>query len=146
MLAALLKLFRQSPSAAPPMTIERAGAALLAEVMRIDRDIAPQERALAERAIRDEFGLPADEAARLLAAAGEEVRRAGDYYQYTSRINREFTQAQKEALLERLWRIAYADGRLSADELHLLRKIAGLLHLPDSAYIAAKLRAKAARG
>jgi uncharacterized tellurite resistance protein B-like protein len=39
--------------------------------------------------------------------------------------------------------VAYADAALSAHELHLMRKVAGLLHVPDSAYIAAKMRAKA---
>ncbi len=42
-----------------------------------------------------------------------------------------------------MWRVAYADAELSAHELHLMRKVAGLLHVPDSAYIAAKMRAKA---
>jgi uncharacterized tellurite resistance protein B-like protein len=41
-----------------------------------------------------------------------------------------------------MWRVAYADDELSAHELHLMRKIAGLLHVPDGDYIAAKLRAK----
>jgi uncharacterized tellurite resistance protein B-like protein len=41
-----------------------------------------------------------------------------------------------------MWRVAYADAELSAHELHLMRKIAGLLHVPEDAYIAAKLRAK----
>ncbi|MFN9185138.1 MAG: TerB family tellurite resistance protein [Betaproteobacteria bacterium] len=42
-----------------------------------------------------------------------------------------------------MWRVAYADAELSAHELHLMRKVAGLLHVPDSACIAAKMRAKA---
>ena len=41
---------------------------------------------------------------------------------------------------------AYADGTLDAYETHLIRKIAALLHVPDSAYIAAKMRAKEAAG
>ena len=41
-----------------------------------------------------------------------------------------------------MWQIAYADAALSDWEQHLVRKIAALLHVPDSAYIAAKMRAK----
>ena len=41
-----------------------------------------------------------------------------------------------------MWRVAYADGVIGAHEQHLMRKIAALLHMPDSAYIAAKLRAR----
>jgi uncharacterized tellurite resistance protein B-like protein len=46
-------------------------------------------------------------------------------------------------MIELMWQVAYADAALSAHELHLMRKVAGLLHVPDSAYIAAKMRAKA---
>ncbi|MFO0273438.1 MAG: TerB family tellurite resistance protein, partial [Betaproteobacteria bacterium] len=65
-----------------------------------------------------------------------------DYYQFTSLINQRFSQPQKERMIELMWQVAYADAALSAHELHLMRKVAGLLHVPDSAYIAAKMRAK----
>jgi uncharacterized tellurite resistance protein B-like protein len=126
--------------------VRLATAALLAEMVRIDRDVTPDEQAIALRAVRDKFGLPAAEAEELLALAETEARQATDYYQFTSLINREFTQPQKERVIELLWQVAYADDELSAHELHLMRKVAGLLHVPDSAYIAAKMRAKAAVG
>jgi uncharacterized tellurite resistance protein B-like protein len=44
--------------------------------------------------------------------------------------------------VELLWRVAYADTHLSAHEMHVIRKIADLLYVPHSAYIAAKMRAK----
>ncbi|MFN3564627.1 MAG: TerB family tellurite resistance protein [Burkholderiaceae bacterium] len=122
--------------------IELATAALLVEVVRIDRDTTPAEREAVLRAVHEKFGLSGAEADALIALAEDEVRRATDYYQFTSLINRRFTQAQKERVIELMWRVAYADAKLSAHELHLMRKIAGLLHVPDDAYIAAKLRAK----
>jgi uncharacterized tellurite resistance protein B-like protein len=70
------------------------------------------------------------------------MRQATDYYQFTSLINQRFTQAQKERVLESMWRVAYADAAIDAHEQHLMRKIAALLHVSDSAYIAAKLRAR----
>ena len=45
-----------------------------------------------------------------------------------------------------MWRVAYADARLSAHEMHVVRKIADLLYVPHAAYIAAKMRAKEAHG
>ena len=53
---------------------------------------------------------------------------------------------QKIAIVELMWRVAYADGRLSADENHLMRKIGELLYIPHGAYVAAKLRAREAVG
>jgi len=123
-------------------SIELATAALLVEVVRIDRETSPTEREAVLRAVHEKFGLSGAEADELLRLAEEEVRHATDYYQFTSLINRRFTQEQKQRVIELMWRVAYADAELSAHELHLMRKIAGLLHVPDDAYIAAKLRAK----
>jgi uncharacterized tellurite resistance protein B-like protein len=41
-----------------------------------------------------------------------------------------------------MWQVAYADGHLSAHENHLMRKIADLLYVSHSDYIAAKVRAR----
>jgi len=123
-------------------SIELATAALLVEVVRIDRETSPAEREAVLRAVHEKFGLSGAEADELLRLAEEEVRHATDYYQFTSLINRRFTQEQKQRVIELMWRVAYADAELSAHELHLMRKIAGLLHVPDDAYIAAKLRSK----
>jgi Uncharacterized protein conserved in bacteria len=110
--------------------------------MRIDAETSDAERATVQRAIREKFGLSEAETSALVALAEEEMRQATDYYQFTSLINQRFTQAQKERVLELMWRVAYADAAIDAHEQHLMRKIAALLYVPDSAYIAAKLRAR----
>ncbi len=129
-------------AATPRHSLELATAALLIEVVRSDRDTQPAERDAVLRAVHEKFGLSGAEADELLRLAEDEVRQASGYYQFTSLINAQFTQEQKQRVIELMWRVAYADDVLSAHELHLMRKIAGLLHVPDSAYIAAKLRAK----
>jgi uncharacterized tellurite resistance protein B-like protein len=134
---------RATPERPPdPRAIELATAALLVEVVHAARDVQPAEQAVLLRAVHDKFGLDGVQADALLRDAEERMRQATDYYQYTSLINAHFTQEQKQQVIELMWRVAYADDVLSAQELHLIRKIAGLLHVPDGAYIAAKLRAK----
>jgi uncharacterized tellurite resistance protein B-like protein len=123
-------------------TIEVATAALLVEVVRFDREIEPAEREAVLRAVNVKFGLSGDEAATLVRLAEEEARQATDYYQFTSLINKRFSPQQKEQVIEHMWRVAYADDELSAYEQHTIRKIADLLYVPHSAYIAAKLRAR----
>lgn len=59
------------------------------------------------------------------------VRLLGFSHLFTSLINQRFNQPQKERVIELMWQVA--DDALSAHELHLMRKIAGLLHEPDSA-------------
>lgn len=125
-------------------TIEMATAALLAETMRIDGDISAAEREIATDAIRDKLGLSVEESGELLDLARAQVGKATDYFQFTSLINRHFTQDRKVRVIELMWRIAYADGRIDDHELHLIRRIADLLHVPHHDFIAAKLGARRA--
>jgi len=147
MISSLRRFFESHIAAAAPADPEHelrlATAALLVEVVRIDRDTQEAEREAVRRAVHEKFGLAAGEADALMALAEAEIAQANDYYQFTSLINQRFSQPQKERMIELMWQVAYADAALSAHELHLMRKVAGLLHVPDSAYIAAKMRAKA---
>jgi uncharacterized tellurite resistance protein B-like protein len=70
------------------------------------------------------------------------MKQANDYFQFTSLVNRHFTQEQKLRIVELMWRVAYADAELSAHENHLMRKIGDLLHIAHGDYIAAKMKAK----
>ena len=72
------------------------------------------------------------------------AKTANDFQQFTSRINRELDRSEKYRIIEYMWQVAYADGVISAHENHLLRKIADLLYIPHSDYIAAKMSAKPA--
>lgn len=145
MLSSIRDFFDRHMSPGPSAgghSIELATAALLVEVARIDRESTPAERAAVEEAIQTKFGLRSDEAAALIDLAEQEVRQANDYFQFTSLINRYFSQEQKVAVIEQMWRVAYSDSQLSAHENHLLRKVADLLHVPHGDYIAAKMRAQ----
>ena len=126
-------------------TIELATAALLIEVARVDEGATADERTAVLRAVREKFELPHEEAERLIALAEEEMKQASDYFQFTSLINRHFTQEQKQRVIELMWRIAYSDASLSAHENHLMRKVADLLHITHGDYIAAKMRAQGAQ-
>jgi uncharacterized tellurite resistance protein B-like protein len=43
-------------------------------------------------------------------------------------------------LIEMLWEVAYADGKLDPDEDVLLRRVAGLIYISDEDRIAARQR------
>jgi uncharacterized tellurite resistance protein B-like protein len=148
MFSSIRDFFDRHIGTAPPPDDERrpvqlATAALLVEVARIDRRSTEQERAAVLRAVREKFGIAADEAAELVEIAEAEMKQANDYYQFTSLVNRHFSPEQKLAVIELMWRVAYSDAELSAQENHLMRKIADLLHIPHGDYIAAKMRAQA---
>ena len=51
--------------------------------------------------------------------------------------------SQKLRMVEHMWRVAYADGHLSDHERHVLWRVADLLHVPQGAYVNARLRVQA---
>ncbi|MEK6594039.1 MAG: TerB family tellurite resistance protein [Pseudomonadota bacterium] len=51
---------------------------------------------------------------------------------------------QRVLLIELLWRIAYADGKLDPYEDHYVRKIAHLLHVPNTQRMLTRGRARPA--
>ena len=120
-------------------------AALLLEMTHMDGEVWPEQRAAVEASVHEHFGLSGDEAAELLELAEEERSESTDYYQFTSLINDNYPPEQKIRLVELLWRIAYANENLHLYEEHLVRKIADLLHVPHSAFIASKLNASGER-
>ena len=112
----------------------------VAEVMRLE-GVQPAEREAVLAAVRLQFGLEPAEAEELVRLAEAEAKDAHDYYQFTSLIRQHYPQEDRQAIVELLWRVAYADSRLTTHEMHVVRKIADLLYVPHSAYIAAKMRA-----
>ena len=127
-------------------SLQLATAVLLVEVMRADASFNPQERAATVAALRTQFTLTDDEMTRLLAQAEQTAQSANDYFAFTSAMNDRYTQAQKIMVVELMWKVAYADGDLDANENHIISKVAGLLYVTHGEYIAAKLYAKEAAG
>ena len=95
--------------------LQIAVASLLHEATRVDLEQAAPERAAAERALADLFGLPAAEAAAVLAEGSERAKHLTSYFAPVSVIKRDLSPAQRVRLIEHLWRIAHADGRKRYD-------------------------------
>ncbi|MEP6965613.1 MAG: TerB family tellurite resistance protein [Polaromonas sp.] len=152
MLQAFKELFEAftEPGSESPQAHTRAlrlaSAVLLVEVMRADPTLNAAEREAVMARLHKKFALSDEEAARLFELAELTARGASDFYQFTSRINESFTHAQKIAIIENMWQIAYSDAHLDANENQLISKIAGLLYVTQGEYIGAKMRAKEAAG
>ena len=127
-------------------TLQLATAVMLVEVMRADATFHPGEREAVQVALRDKFNLSDDEAQRLAELAQTTAHGARDLFSFTSRINDHFDMPQKLRMVEHMWRVAYADGHLSEHERHVLWRVADLLHVPQGAYVHARLRAQQAAG
>ncbi len=127
-------------------TVRLAAAVLLVEVMRADTVLHPQQRQAIRTALVERFGLDEQELAQLIAEAESKAQHANDFFHFTSRLNDHCSQPDKIALVEAMWKVAYANGVLDAGEIHVISKVAGLLHVTHGEYIAAKMRAKQAAG
>lgn len=137
-----------TPSAESPEAqahaLKLACAVLLIEVTRADATLDATERQAILAALKRHLTLDSDEADHLLAQAASEAKGAYDYHRFTSVINDQFSQEQKIQVVESMWKVAYADGHVDANENHLISKVAGLLYVTHGEYIAAKLHAKQA--
>ena len=122
--------------------LQLATAVLLFDVMRSDANTSDAERAHAMTILGKRFALSDEAVAQLMAKAEQTSKNANDYFSFTSLMNDRFTQAQKIQVVEFMWQVAYADGKLDANENHLISKVAGLLYVTHGEYIGAKMRAK----
>lgn len=122
--------------------LQIAVASLLHEATRVDLAQAAGERAAAEHAIADLFGLPAAESAGILAEGSERAAQLTSYFAAVTVIKRDLSPEQRVRLIEHLWRVAYADGRLDQYEDHYVRKIAHLLYVPNTQSMMARNRAR----
>jgi len=123
-------------------TLALATAALFLEVARVDQGVSEGEQNAVIEALQSKFGLTGEEAKRLTELAQAEATQATDYYQFTQLINAQFAPERRIMIVELLWRIAYSDDRLDSYEEHFIRKIADLLYVSHSQFIATKLPAR----
>lgn len=117
-----------------------ATAALLMEISRADREIDSSEREAVVRAVQNVFELDAEETRTLVKLAEEEAENATSLFEFTRLINDNFDHGQKQHVVEMLWRVAFADGHADEYEVHLIRRIADLIHVPHRGFIRAKLK------
>ncbi len=81
----------------------------------------------------------------LLAKAREQAENAVDIYVFTRQIIRGFDETERLQLIEMLWEVVYADGRMDDLEANLLRRVAGLLGISDQETGLARQRIAARR-
>lgn len=106
-----------------------ATALLLIEVARADfsEDLVEDEHAL--ELLRGFFDLSGEDARLLFEEAKAEADHAASLQAFTRRLHQRLTMEEKLGVVEMLWRVALADGRLDKHEDHAVRKIADLLYV-----------------
>ncbi len=123
-----------------------AAAALLVHAVMIDGTMSDVERDKLHAVIKRRFGL--DEAAtdELVLEATEAEHEAVDLYHFTSLINRSLDEDGRRRVVEMMWEVVYADGRVTELEDNLLWRAADLLGISSRDRIKLRHRVAANRG
>jgi len=121
--------------------LQVAVAALLVEAARMDDRFDAAERAVIQRLLAARFELSPWATADLVAAAERAVARSTQIFRFTDMVIRRLEPEQRIAIIEMLWQVAYADGRLDPEEDALLRRIGALIGVSDQDRMLARRRA-----
>jgi len=120
--------------------VRTAACALFLEIANIDDEFSEEERNSILNILQTEFGLSQERALELARRAMSELEGSIDLWNFTSIINDNYTEEEKLHVVELLWRVVYADGKLEKHEDYLIHKLAGLLRLTHKQMITAKLK------
>jgi len=110
--------------------IRIATAALLVEVARADHDFDPDEFSRLLSLVESHFDLLPDDAAALANRADQRVDESVSLHEFTRVLHENLTVEEKAEVVEMLWTVAYADGRLDMYEDSTVLKISDLLYVP----------------
>lgn len=117
-----------------------AAAALLVHTAAIDGRITESEHERLHDLIKDRFKLDDKAADKLIERAEEADEKAVDLYHFTTRLNRALDDKQRARVVEMMWQVVYADGKVTEFEDNLIWRAADLLHVSREERIALKTR------
>lgn len=136
----------QAPVVPKAEALPLAAAALMIEAAKLDDTLDEDELHRIEQLMQWRFKLSADELATVIAEAKAVSDGPAQWYFFTSTIRDHIDPDDRVEIVEMLWDVAYADGELHHLEASLLRRITGLLHVPDRESGAARKRVMARYG
>ncbi|MDH3647138.1 MAG: TerB family tellurite resistance protein [Gammaproteobacteria bacterium] len=106
-----------------------ATAALLVEMSRADFSEDSREHDEIVRTLQNHYSLDMAEARELLARASGRANEAVSLHEFTRLLHEQLEPAEKQSIVEMLWRVALSDAHLDKHEDYLVRKIADLLYV-----------------
>jgi len=127
--------------AAEALDIDRVTIHLLVEVARADYSIESEELQAVIEAATKASTLEREEVEDIVQSALSEVDDNISYHAHVAFINKEFSLEQKRSLLERMWKIAYADKHIDKYEEAFIRRFADLIYMKHKEFMQAKHRA-----
>ena len=122
--------------------IQVATCALLLEVANSDDEFSDMERDSIIQTLKEDFNLSDEYAEELVALSDKRREESIDLWQFTHLINEHYSLEDKIKIIEMVWKVIYADGKLDKHEDHLAHKLSNLLQLNHKQLIDAKLKVR----
>ena len=126
--------------------IRMATAVLMIDVARADHVFEETEFERLLQLFESHFDLTPEDAALLVDEAGEKADNLVSAYDFTKILHDYLDHDEKARVIELLWKIAYADGRLDKYEDSLVLKISDLLYVTRGRVMRLKHDAQLAAG
>ena len=104
-----------------------AATALLVHVVSLDGEPTDVEKRKLHSLIESRFGLDPGTADRLISSATRVEGEAVDLYHFTSVIMREVDENGRRRIVEMMWEMVFADGKVTEFEDNVLWRAADLL-------------------
>jgi uncharacterized tellurite resistance protein B-like protein len=134
------------PAHFEPNDYRLAAAALLVHAAEIDGNISDVERTTLHQVIKRHFDLDETQTDMLLAEATQAEQEAVDLYHFTRLLNRALDEDGRRRMVEMMWEIVYADGRVTEFERNLIWRAADLLGISSRERIELGRRVASERG
>src|SRR5262245_15097569 len=106
-----------------------AAAALLVHAATIDGDMSTAERDKLQAVLKHCFDLDDADTVELIDEATAAEQEAVDLYHFTSSLNHKLDDDGRRRIVEMMWEVIYADGRLNEFEDNLVWRAADLLNV-----------------
>lgn len=138
----LVQRFKGGINAAPQQQqnpLHLATAAVLLEIAYADGAFSPAEDGDVVGFLQRAFSLSGAGAQEIVRAAEELRNKTIDHFALTHYIRQNATLAERIDIVKTMWRIVYADRKLTDYENYLVRKLADLLGLEHRVMIDAKV-------
>ena len=120
-----------------------AAAALMVEAASIDGAVTADERSRITGLLCRGFGVDVTTARDVLRTAEQRMADVHQLHPFARTIRSRLSAAERVDLVEMLWEVIHADGRVDDYEANLMRRLGGLLHVGDVEIGAARKRARA---
>lgn len=130
-LVSLLSGAESAPTEDKEAAARTAIAALLVEAAHADGVYLEAEKATIDQVLAERYGLSPAEAQALRTDGETAQAEAIDLVRFTRTIKDAIPFEDRIEVIEAVWRVVYADDDRDADEGNLIRRLAGLLYVPD---------------